>query len=171
MRATLQQPITLLPEEGRKIQIGGGQIVFKLTARDTDGRFSLAEFTMPPNAGPLPHLHRVEDETFLVQEGTFEFLVGEKTLGVSAGGCVHVPRGVLHAFRNVGEGTGRLLVHFTPAGMEDYFVELAALVGQANPDGAALVDLMERYDMEVPTTSEQANEVVRRNLETIHAGR
>ena len=48
------------------------------------------------------------------------------------------PRGTPHAFQNVGETPGRLLVITTPSGLERFFEEFAALrPGPAGPDEAA----------------------------------
>jgi hypothetical protein len=38
---------------------------------------------------------------------------------------VFVPRGTPHNFQNVGEGPARILVMFTPAGMESFFDRFA----------------------------------------------
>lgn len=49
--------------------------------------------------------------------------VGDKALKMSAGDFVHMPRGVMHSFKNVGEETVKLLMVATPAGLENYFAE------------------------------------------------
>jgi hypothetical protein len=43
------------------------------------------------------------------------------------GSFVFVPRGTPHAFQNVGDTPARLLVMFTPSGMERFFDEFSAL--------------------------------------------
>jgi len=50
------------------------------------------------------------------------------------------PRGTPHAFQNIGETPGRLLVITTPSGLERFFEEFAALLpGPAGPDALAAV--------------------------------
>jgi hypothetical protein len=46
-----------------------------------------------------------------------------------------IPRGTPHCFQNVGDGPARLLVMFTPAGMERFFQGVAELpTGPFDPD-------------------------------------
>jgi hypothetical protein len=62
-----------------------------------------------------------------VLEGEYElFSVGE-TLRAVAGSLVCVPKGTLHAHKNIGEGVGRMLVVQTPGGLyERSFEEVGA---------------------------------------------
>lgn len=43
------------------------------------------------------------------------------------GSFAFVPRGVPHTFQNVGADHARLLIHFSPSGMERFFERFAAL--------------------------------------------
>ena len=53
----------------------------------------------------------------------------------SAGAFVFVPRGAPHCFQNVGSAPARLLVLFTPAGMERFFERFATLpAGRFDPE-------------------------------------
>ena len=113
----------------------GDQIRFILTGEQTGGAFFLAEVLVPPGGGPPPHIHDREDETFYLLQGTLTIHVGDQTLYASEGHCAHLPRGIVHYFRNTGEGTARMLVTATPAGIEKYFEEAfnPAVEGQAPP--------------------------------------
>jgi mannose-6-phosphate isomerase-like protein (cupin superfamily) len=82
------------------------------------------EALVPPGGGPPPHIHRREDETFYVLEGEIEFVLGEETIVAGAGDFVSVPRGSVHCFRNSGAETARLVLTFTPAGIEKWFEEI-----------------------------------------------
>jgi hypothetical protein len=46
---------------------------------------------------------------------------GTSTAG--PGDFVNVPRGTVHCFHNSGAGTARMILAFTPAGMEGFFEE------------------------------------------------
>jgi quercetin dioxygenase-like cupin family protein len=113
----------------------GDQIRFILTGDQTGGAFFLAEVLVPPGGGPPPHIHDREDETFYVLQGTLTIHVGDQTIYASEGHCAHLPRGIVHYFRNTGEGTARMLVTATPAGIEKYFEEAfnPAVEGQVPP--------------------------------------
>ena len=68
-------------------------------------------------------IHYREDESFYVREGTLAIRVGDRTFNASPGDFVHVPRGTVHCFTNIGAGHAKMLVTFTPAGMEKFFEE------------------------------------------------
>ncbi len=51
-------------------------------------------------------------------------LDGERTFIASAGSYVYIPRGTLRRFKNVGEAPAKMLVFFTPPGMEGFFLEV-----------------------------------------------
>jgi oxalate decarboxylase/phosphoglucose isomerase-like protein (cupin superfamily) len=81
------------------------------------------EALVPPGGGPPPHIHTREDETFYLLEGEVEFLLGEETITAGPGDFVNVPRGTVHCFKNTGTDTARLVLTFTPAGIEHWFAE------------------------------------------------
>jgi mannose-6-phosphate isomerase-like protein (cupin superfamily) len=112
----------------------GDRYIFLLTSKETGGQFSLFDFTVPPGRGSPPHIHRNEDETFVVLEGEAEFTVAGQPHRVGKGQTVFGPRGVPHNFRNVGETPLRMLVMTTPGGLDEFF----AAAGQPAPDQTTL---------------------------------
>jgi uncharacterized cupin superfamily protein len=57
-----------------------------------------------------------------VLEGEFQIKVGDELYTAKRGDSVFGPRGIPHCFAKVGEGDGRLLMLYQPAGkMEAYF--------------------------------------------------
>src|SRR5215469_4956330 len=72
----------------------GDQITFLITGEQTGGAFFMAEVSVPPGGGPPPHIHRCEDETFYLQQGTLTIQVGGKTLHATPGDFVYLPRGI-----------------------------------------------------------------------------
>lgn len=57
--------------------------------------------------GPPPHRH-AWDESFFVLDGEVEISAGDRTALGRAGALVHVPAGLVHAYR-FGKGGGRML--------------------------------------------------------------
>ena len=125
---------SIAPGEGERIWIVGDTITFKATGATTGGELVLFENLTAPGGGPPPHIHTREDEFFFVLDGTFEIRVGEELHILGAGGYAHVPRGTVHNFRNIAETASRILVGFTPAGMEGFFRESGR---PASDDGPA----------------------------------
>ena len=83
----------------------------------------MAEVSVPPGGGPPPHVHHREEESFYLLQGTLTIQAGGKTLNASPGDFVHLPRGIVHSFRNTGDVDAKFLVLVTPAGLEKFFEE------------------------------------------------
>jgi mannose-6-phosphate isomerase-like protein (cupin superfamily) len=99
-------------------------MTFKASGEDTGGAYSLTDSMVPPQGDPPPHIHHREDEAFRVLEGELEVLVGENKFKAGAGSFVHLPKGVLHSYQNVGTGPARLLTLMVPAGLERFVEEV-----------------------------------------------
>jgi len=112
------------PTEGRTIGIVGDIYRFLATSGETGGRYSMFEATVLPGGGPPPHIHRREDETFYVLEGEITFQVGDERRVAKSGTFVHMPIGILHAFKNETSQPAKMLISFAPAGLEEMFFEV-----------------------------------------------
>jgi quercetin dioxygenase-like cupin family protein len=114
---------SIAPGGGERIWIVGDTMTFKATGATTGGKLVQLENLTAPGGGPPPHIHTREDEFFFVLDGTFEIRVGGELHTLGAGGYAYVPRGTVHNFRNIAETASRILVGFTPAGIEGFFRE------------------------------------------------
>jgi mannose-6-phosphate isomerase-like protein (cupin superfamily) len=121
----------VLPGEGKTLRVLGELVTYKVTSDQTGGAYSLFEVASQPGTGAPPHVQHREDEAFYVLEGDYEFLVEDRTLRMPAGSLLYVPKGNLHAHKNVGESIGRMLVSQTPGGLHERFFEE---VGEEAPD-------------------------------------
>ena len=83
--------------------------------------------TAPPGGGPPQHKHLREDEAFHVLEGSFEFFDGGSWIPFNKGESRVSTRGSYHAFRNVGDGDGRMLAVVNGGGIDEYFKHLSEL--------------------------------------------
>jgi quercetin dioxygenase-like cupin family protein len=101
----------------------GDHYTFLVTGEESGGAYFAMEALVPPGGGPPPHIHTREDETFYLLEEQIEFLLGDETIVAGAGDFVNVPRGTVHRFRNTGTETARMVLTFTPAGIERWFEE------------------------------------------------
>lgn len=88
----------------------GGVVTVKAATRQTNGSLTVMEFVIGPKQGPAPHTHLREDELWCVLDGDFRFKAGDAVFRASTGGMAFGPRGAQHAFQNIGETPGRLLV-------------------------------------------------------------
>jgi quercetin dioxygenase-like cupin family protein len=109
--------------EGERLWIVGDTMSVKASAASTGGSLSLFEVDAAPGGGPPPHLHTHEDEAFYVLDGEFEILVGDRLHTGGPGTFAFVPRGTVHRFACTGQTPGRILVMFTPGGIDGFFRE------------------------------------------------
>ena len=148
------------PGEGRRSLLVLGELVrYKTTSEQTGGAYSLFEVATHPGAGPPPHVQHREDESFYVLRGEFEFVVEGRTISAGVGSLIYVPKGNLHAHKNVGEGVGSMLVSQTPGGLCEHFFEEVGkpvndeggpLVFEDQPDVGRIVEVAAKSGIEIP---------------------
>jgi quercetin dioxygenase-like cupin family protein len=133
MGCSMTRPFNLEPQGGERIWITGDTVVIRATAAETGGTYTMIEAIASPGNGPPPHIHKNEDETLYVLDGEFEILNGEHLMSAKQGALAFVPRGTVHRFRCVGNSTGRLLLVYTPGGIEGFFRESGIPAGGDGP--------------------------------------
>ena len=131
--------------KGFVIPAGGG----KRFESDTPGRFfdlkllcdqtgqsiMMFEETLPPGTKSTHHLHHDSDEVAWVLEGEMSFKIGHEVSQGGPGTCAFFPRNVVHAWKNSGSSTARVLFLYTPAAAGRYVEEMLE-----RPGGRALSD-------------------------------
>lgn len=128
-----------------------GVITFRvlLSAAQSGGTHAVFEDIVQPGQGPGRHIHHHQDETFFFEEGRFDVEVDGVRHHMKPGDVAFVPRGTVHAFRNVGETPGRLRYIFTPAGtFEEMVRELFAIAEGGQPDMAEMAHVALRHGQE-----------------------
>jgi quercetin dioxygenase-like cupin family protein len=138
---------------GRAYWGPGDHYTFLVTGAESGGAYFAMEALVPPGGGPPPHIHTREDETFYVLKGNVEFLLGEQRVVAGPGDFVNVPRGTVHRFQNTGTETARIILTFTPAGIEHWFEEtLERAPNEARPEDVPdnIEEVAARYDAAAP---------------------
>ena len=132
--------VALEPGEGATlVNPVGGHVVFKARGSETGGTMTVLETVVTPGDGPPLHVHVRADEAVYVLEGEVDFRVGDDVSHNRPGSFVFIPRGIPHAFENVGGEEARMLLVFTPSGIERLF-ELAAASGATSAHDDAWAD-------------------------------
>ena len=112
---------------GEMHTMGYSSMAFKVLTQDSDGDLFMIEHHMNKRGGPPLHVHPHQDETFYVLEGEFIAEVGGKRFNLHPGDSVCAPRNIPHVWACVGNGTGKMIIAFTPAGkMEPFFNKVSA---------------------------------------------
>jgi mannose-6-phosphate isomerase-like protein (cupin superfamily) len=110
---------------------------------DTGGAYALLHYVAGPGAGSGFHTHGREDEAFYILSGTLQLTRGDQTVAATPGSYVLIPRGQRHAFRNATPEPMTALIILSPAGLEQFFVDLAAL-SSTSPTGQPAADAVAR---------------------------
>ena len=105
------------------LAVVGDTYTFLVTGEDTAGRYALIDMLIPAGGGPPPHRHDFE-EMFHVLEGAVEVTFRGVTSAARAGETVSIPANAPHAFKNVSTQPARLLCTVSPAGEEEFFLEI-----------------------------------------------
>jgi quercetin dioxygenase-like cupin family protein len=108
------------PSEGEALWFNRGFGLLKATSELTGGRFAVMELLAPKDFVSPLHVHRSEDEFFMVLSGEVRVQHGDVVSEAVAGSVVYGPRDVAHAFR-VDSTEARMLLFFGPGGVEGFF--------------------------------------------------
>ena len=114
-RATNTGPMVLGP---------GDLYTFLTTGAETDGAYFVMEGLVPPDAGPPPHIHHNQVESFYIVEGQLEIMLGDQVHEAKAGDFVHISKGTPHRFINRSQTPAKMILTFVPAlEVEQFFRE------------------------------------------------
>jgi quercetin dioxygenase-like cupin family protein len=148
MTSTTAEHTVLAADEGMRLQSGPGRdLVFKVTGEDTDGAFDYFTVEVAPNGGPPLHVHHNQEETIHVLKGRFKVRIGEEVFELDGGGFAYLPSEVPHAFLNLTDAPGEIIVVYTPGGGHKFYEGLGPATRNGTPDRAVVAAIFERHDM------------------------
>jgi quercetin dioxygenase-like cupin family protein len=117
----------------------GDTYTILVSGKDTAGRYTLIDMHVPAGGGPPPHRHNFE-EMFTILDGQIEFTFRGVKTTEGAGTTVNVPANAPHMFHNASDRPARVLCMCSPAGQEEFFVEVGIPVGSRTEPPPALDD-------------------------------
>ena len=145
---TTLRPKVLDPDGGlRLLSTPGRDLVLKVTGDDTGGAFDYAIVEVEARNGPPLHVHHREDEAIHVLWGRFKLRIGDEEFILDRGGFALMPAGVPHAFLNLTDEPGEIVLAYAPGGVHRFFAELGPLTRGGTPDKAEVAACFERHDM------------------------
>jgi len=77
----------------------------------------------PGGQGPPEHYHPHQEERFIVLAGAFTIRIAGRETTLGAGEECAAPAGILHSWKNGGDGEVRMRMEFRPAGRMEGFLE------------------------------------------------
>lgn len=126
------------------VQLGAMEMRLLLSREQTESSLAAGEFQGPAGPWTIEHFHRDLDEFFYVVEGDFTFRCGESKNAAGPGSLVCIPRGTPHVFS--AETEGKVLVLWSPGGLEQMFLELGRLSPGALTDPSVRGEIAKRHD-------------------------
>lgn len=99
----------------------GEQARRRIRGVETEGRLSVLVYRAPAGFGPPRHLHRRDDEIFLIEQGTVVLWTPHDCRGAAPGDVVMLPRRVPHTWRAYGDDPVRFQVTVIPGEFETFF--------------------------------------------------
>jgi len=122
------QGYTLAPGDGERLVLGGSEIVIKVDPSRGSKNAALGTQQVPIGAGVPRHRHAHMDEFFYVLEGSGTFILNDGKHPIEKGETIFIPKRSWHGFENP-NGELLLLWVVAPAGLEDFFREVASAPG------------------------------------------
>ncbi len=148
MSTTASKYTVLAPGEGLRLQSGPGRdLIFKVTGEDTGGAFDYFVVEVAPHGGPPLHVHHRQEETIHVLKGEYKIRIGDEIFHCKEGGFAYLPSKVPHAFLNLTDQPGEIIVVYTPGGGHRFYEELGPISRNGSPDRAVIAAVFTKYDM------------------------
>ena len=99
----------------------GEQARPRLRAAETEGRLAVLFYRAPAGFGPPRHLHRQDDEIFLIEQGAIALWTPHECRTAGPGDVVMLPKVMPHTWRAYGDDPIRFQVTVTPGEFETFF--------------------------------------------------
>ena len=145
---TANKYVILNEGEGLRFNSGPGRdLIFKVTGEDTNGAFDYFIVEVAPQGGPPLHVHHVQEETIHVLKGRFKIRVGDSIFYLNEGGFAYLPSKVPHAFLNLTDEGGQIIVVYTPGGGHKFYEELGPVSRSVPSDRQKIAAVFEKYGM------------------------
>lgn len=144
---TNSQPVILQANAGERLAFVGNEITLKLTGEESGGAFSVIEYAVAPNfvAPPVMHANTLEAWAGYVLEGTLSFeLEDKRRFKAEQGAFLFLPKGTMFRWWNETEKSARWLCIYSPAGFENYFKEVGAVINDMPKENFDIKEAMPR---------------------------
>ena len=139
--------VVLNEGEGLRLRSGPGRdLVFKVTSRRT-ARLTISSSRWHRGAAPLCTSTTCRRETIHVLKGRFKIRIGDSIFHLNEGGFAYLPSKVPHAFLNLTDEAGEIIVVYTPGGGHTFYEELGPMSRSASPNRQQIAAVFEKHGM------------------------
>jgi len=143
--------------DGKAYWFMGNLLDIKLSSEETGGETTIIEMSVGPKrvAAP-PHIHSVTETAYVI-DGNLRYRVDGRTIDASAGSLLYFPKGTPEWFENTTDRPARLLITYSPGGMDRFFREVAEPATRREvppppttaPDFNHLKEVASRYGLQI----------------------
>jgi len=143
-----KQAKALSPTGGLKFTPPGEEVFFKIGGDEVENLFDYFEIKTSYLEGPPLHIHIKQVETFHLIEGELTVQVGDQMIEAKPGDFILIPKGVVHTYVNLKEGTvARAVGNLAPGGFYKFVAELSDYQRTAHPpDQAKINEISAKHD-------------------------
>lgn len=144
---TVPEPVIVEANAGRRLAFAGNEVTFKLTGNESGGAFSVIEYSVAPNfvAPPVLHANTLEAWAGYVLEGTLGFEFEETSRVIAGKGTfLFLPKSTMFRWWNETDQAARWLCIYSPAGFENYFTEVSAVIADVPRENFDIKQAMPR---------------------------
>jgi uncharacterized cupin superfamily protein len=133
-------------DSARRVELHGTRMAYLLTGTQSKG-CSLFEVDVAPGFDTGSHYHTKMEEFVYVLEGALEVRLADRVVQATIGSFVFLSLRTAHSIANCGTERARFLLGCLPAGHENYFDGLAAILARPGaPDSEAIAALRREHD-------------------------
>jgi quercetin dioxygenase-like cupin family protein len=144
------------PDEGQAFWMLGGLYEVKVSSDESDGAMTVMEMTIPAGAAPPPHTHPGTESVYVL-EGNLRYHIAGDTHEGGPGTFFYIGPGVVENFEPIDDL--RILVIYTPGGIEKFFAEAGEEAQRREvpppatepPDLERLIAIGKKNGMEIKT--------------------
>ena len=108
--------------EGEALWMLNSLYEVKASSDETGGELTAMQMTIPPGFGPPPHVHEGGESVYVI-EGNVRYHIGGETVEAGPGSFFYIPGGIEENFEPADNNPVRLLVIYTPGGLDKFFRE------------------------------------------------
>jgi quercetin dioxygenase-like cupin family protein len=135
--------------EAESFSIGEESWKFYLTGDNTNGRFDIIEGEIGYLQGPPLHVHKDQDDTFIVLEGTLTVQIGDDLYELKAGDVGTAKPGTPHTYTNLDkEHKTRILNLMTPGHFDKAMRDFSQLTPE-DIKGEKVSEVAAKHDVQI----------------------
>ena len=138
--------LSILPQQGKSIDVGDWKVTTKISSRDTDGKFSVITFNFKKGFNFAMNKHTQYHQFTYVVSGKLKIIENNKTVDADPGYINFLPTNTPHQFEALEDS--ELLIVYMPGGLEEIVFEMGELIKSGKLTEELIQDLMSRYGSE-----------------------